>query len=76
MVQRLITSLQRECVLRSLFIPLFPKLTMVDLAFMPGFSSVVGSVPSGDGSSEACDGVDLSEAGKSFIVDINQCLFI
>lgn len=50
------TSNDTEAVLlQILFILLFPKLTVVDLAFMPGFSSVAGSAPSGDGSSEACD---------------------
>lgn len=48
-------DMQRQCVLQIPFIPLFPKLTMVNLAFMPGFSSVVGSAPSADGSREACD---------------------
>lgn len=40
-------DIQRHCFLRILFIPLFPKLTLVDHFFMPGFSSVVGSLPSG-----------------------------
>lgn len=48
------------------FHPLFPKLTMVDLVFMPGFSSVVGSAPSADGSHEACD-CQRKDGGRPFL---------
>lgn len=46
-------DMQRQCVLRILFILLFPKLTVDNLVFVTGFSSVVGSAPSGDGSHDA-----------------------